>query len=189
MSTLPKELLTPEQYLTIEREAEFKSEYFDGEMFMMAGASPRHNIIVSNIIRSLGTQLLNRDCIVYPSDQRVKIEALSKYTYPDVTVACSKRLYEGEQKDILLNPNVIFEILSESTEAYDRGKKFEHYRQIDSLVEYMLVAQDTAHVEQYIRQNDSTWTYREYHQKEDVVKLVSVECSLALGDVYHKVFT
>lgn len=188
MSTLTKKRLASDEYLALERGAEFKSEYFDGEIFMMAGATETHNLIVGNIISTLNTQLRTRDCHVYPSDMRIKVSALDKYTYPDVSVVCSKREFEDSHNDILLNPSLIFEVLSKTTEAYDRGKKFEHYQYIGSFSEYILVAQDGIRVEQYVRQSDRTWTYREYHEREDVVRLESIGCDLALTEVYLKVF-
>ncbi len=183
-----RSFLTPEEYLEIERKAEFKSEYFDGEMFAMAGASRPHNRIVTNISRVLDTQLLERDCNVYSNDMRVKIEKLGKYTYPDVVVTCGKEnLEKYEDLDTLLNPALIIEILSHSTEAQDRGKKFQHYQFIESLTEYLFISQDTCRVEQYVRQSAWTWTYREYHDIDDVVKLESIGCELALKEVYVKV--
>jgi Uma2 family endonuclease len=179
--------LTPEEYLAIERKAEFKSEYFNGEMFAMAGAHEPHNIIASNIIRALGNQLLERDCIVYPSDMRVKVSAINKYTYPDVAVACGKRIFEDSEIDTLLNPIVIFEILSASTEARDRGEKFRQYQFIQSLVEYILITQDAIRVEQYVRQSDRTWLYSEYQSLDEVIKLESIGCELALKDIYLKI--
>lgn len=188
MSTQPqRSFLTPEEYLEIERKAEFKSEYFNGEMFAMAGAHEPHNIIASNVIRVLGNQLLERDCVVYPSDMRVKISAINKYTYPDVVVACGKRVLDDSEIDTLINPIVIFEILSASTEAYDRGEKFQHYQFIQSLAEYILIRQDAIRVEQYVRQSDRTWLYSEYQSLDDVVKLESIGCELALKEVYAKV--
>lgn len=188
MSTLPKRsLLTPEEYLAIERKAEFKSEYYQGEMLAMAGALKPHNLIVSNVIRVLGNQLLERDCNVYPSDMRIKIKKIEKYTYPDVTVTCGKEIFEDDYVDTLLNPIVIFEILSHSTEARDRGEKFQHYQFIESLVEYILIAQDRIRVEQYVRQSDRTWMYSQYQNLEDIVKLESINCGLSLKDIYVKV--
>ncbi len=188
MSTMPQRaLLTPEEYLEIERKAEFKSEYFNGEIFAMAGASRPHNRIVSNIIRTLDTQLLKRDCNIYPSDMRVKIKKIGKYTYPDVVVTCGKEIFEDTYVDTLLNPVVIFEILSDSTEAYDRGKKFQHYQFIESLAEYILITQDAIRVEQYVRQNDKTWVYGGYQNIDDIVKLESVGCELALKELYVNV--
>jgi Uma2 family endonuclease len=187
MSSQRKTLLTPEEYLAIERGSEIKHEYFAGEMFAMVGASKRHNLIAANVIRVLGNQLLNRPCNVYPSDMRVKASATGKYTYPDVVVACEEEKFDDAEKDTLLNPVVVIEILSESTEAYDRGKKFEHYQTIESLTEYLLVAQDPYRVEQYVRQSNREWKYSEYHDTEDVVKINVIGCELALGDVYAKV--
>ncbi len=189
MTTRPKDLLTPEEYLAIERNAEFKSEYYAGEMFAMAGASRQHNIIVSNIIRVLGNQLLERDCNVYPSDMRIRIIKTGKYTYPDVAVACGEEKFEDEYKDTLLNPLIIIEVLSESTEAYDRGKKFENYQHIDSLREYILVSQEPFRIEKYVRQNDKTWTYSEYHEAEEAIQLDTIGCELFLKEVYAKVLS
>jgi Uma2 family endonuclease len=188
MSTQPqRSFLTPEEYLSIERKAEFKSEYFNGEMFAMAGASQPHNRIVSNIISALNPQLLQRDCNIYPSDMRVKIEKINKYTYPDVVVTCGKEILEDDQIDTLLNPILIIEILSASTEAYDRGEKFRQYQFIQSLAEYILITQDAIRVEQYVRQTDRTWLYSEYQNLDDVIKLESIACELTLKDVYAKV--
>jgi len=188
MSTLPKRsLLTAEEYLAIERQAERKSEYFQGEIFAMAGVQRPHNLIANNVIRVLGNQLLERDCNVYSSAMRVKIKKIGKYTYPDVAVACGKEVFEDDDVDTLLNPMVIFEILSHTTEAYDRGTKFQHYQFIESLVEYILITQDAVRVEQYVRQNDRTWTYSQHQNLEDIVKLESINCELALRDIYVKV--
>jgi Uma2 family endonuclease len=153
----------------------------------MAGASKQHNLIVANIIRVLGNQLLERDCNVYPSDMRVRIVKTGKYTYPDVTVVCGAEQFEDEHLDILLNPAVIIEVLSETTEAYDRGKKFENYQYIDSLCEYILVAQEPYRIERYIRQPDKTWTYSSFHEAEERVELSTIGCELSLKDVYTKV--
>src|SRR5215211_2240700 len=186
MSYQRKTLLTTEEYLALERKSEIKHEYFAGEMFAMVGASKRHNLISANIIRLLGNQLLDRPCNVYPSDMRVKVSATGKHTYPDVVVACEEEKFD-EEKDTLLNPVVVFEVLSASTEAYDRGKKFEQYQNIESLTEYLLVAQEPFRIEQYVRQSNSEWRYSEYHTPEDVVTLGVIGCQLALKDVYAKV--
>jgi Uma2 family endonuclease len=187
MSSRAKKLLTPHEYLAIERRAEYKSEYFGGEMFALAGANKRHNLIVANVVRVLGNQLLDRDCSVYPSDLRVRVNATGMYTYPDVTVACGEEQFEDDLNDTLLNPVVIIEVLPESTEAYDRGKKFEHYQSIGSLSDYLLIAQLPRRIEQFVRQDDSTWTYRAYHGVDDIVRLATIGCGLRLEDVYAKV--
>ncbi|HEX8921122.1 MAG TPA: Uma2 family endonuclease, partial [Pyrinomonadaceae bacterium] len=136
MSSQRKTLLTPEEYLALERKSEIKHEYYAGEMFAMVGASKRHNLITTNIIRSLGNQLLERGCNVYASDMRVKVSATGKYTYPDIVVACEEEKFDDAENDTLLNPVVVIEVLSEFTEAYDRGKKFEQYQNIESLTDY-----------------------------------------------------
>ncbi len=179
--------LTPEQYLHRERLAETKSEYFDGEIFAMAGASREHNQIAANLVRVLGNQLLEKPCSVYSNDMKVKIEKAKKYTYPDVVVACQSECFEDEQRDVLLNPVVILEILSNSTEAYDRGKKFLHYQLLGSLVDYLLVSQDTPRIEIFSRCHDQTWLYAEFHGLDAVVNLESIGCQLRLGEIYHKV--
>lgn len=187
MSSQRKILMTPEEYLAAERKAETKSEYFGGEVFAMVGASKRHNLIAANIIRVLGNQLLERPCNVYPSDMRVKVSATGKYTYPDIVVACEPERFDDTENDTLLNPVVIVEVLSVSTEAYDRGKKFEQYQQIESLTEYILVAQEPYRIEQYVRQSGKEWRYSEYHDAEEVIKISVIGCELVLKDAYAKV--
>ena len=187
MSYQRKTSLTPDEYLAIERRSEIKHEYFAGEMFAMVGASKRHNLITANIIRILGNQLLDRPCNVYPSDMRVKVNATGKYTYPDVVVACDEEKFDDAENDTLLNPVVIVEVLSESTEAYDRGRKFEQYQNIESLTEYLLVAQEPYRIEQYVRQSNREWRYSENHDAEDIVKVSVIGCELTLKDVYAKV--
>ena len=187
MSSQRKTLLAPQEYLAIERKSEIKNEYLAGEVFSMVGASKRHNLITANIIRILGNQLLDRPCNVYPSDMRVKVSAIGKYTYPDVVVACEEEQFDDEEKDTLLNPVVVIEVLSESTEAYDRGKKFEHYQYIESLTDYILISQEPHRVEHYVRQNSREWNYSEYHEAEDIVRINVIGCELVLKDVYAKV--
>lgn len=187
MSSQPETYLTPEEYLAIERRAETKSEYFGGEMFAMVGASRKHNLIATNIVISVGQQLKKRPCELYTSDMRVKIPATGLYTYPDVTVACGEPKFEDEFVDTLLNPTLIVEVLSASTASYDRIKKFGYYRTIESLAEYLLVAQDEHKVEQYAKQSDGRWMLSDIRSLEGVVELASIECRLMLADVYDKV--
>jgi Uma2 family endonuclease len=188
MSSLARQRLTPEEYLAIERSAECKSEFFTGEMFAMAGASEEHNLIVANVIRVLGTQLLNRPCRVYPSDMRVKVDATGLYAYPDVVVLCGERRYDDEHRDTLLNPTLICEVLSPSTEAYDRGDKFDQYRQFESLQEYVLIAQDRRRVERYVRRGEGPeWVYTAVSDPQGMVPLNAIGCELALAEVYDKV--
>jgi Uma2 family endonuclease len=187
MALQPQTWLSPEEYLAVQRQAACKSEYVAGEMFAMAGASRRHNLIVANIIRILGNQLLESPCNVYPSDMRLKIPRTGRYTYPDITVACAEEQFEDEHRDTLLNPVVIIEVWSESTEAYDRGKKFEDYQRLESLVEYILIAQDHYSVERYVRQDQRTWIYSVFQSREDMVALSTIGCQLVLQDVYAKI--
>lgn len=182
-----KQKLTTEEYLFQERLSETRNEYFKGEIFAMAGASRRHNQIASNLVRILGNQLSDRPCSVYSSDMKVKIEKLNKYTYPDVLIACRQQQFEDENEDVLLNPLVIVEVLSDSTEAYDRGDKFLHYQAIPSLAEYLLVSQKSCLIEKFTHQPDDTWVYSQCHELNSQVGLIAVDCSLKLQDVYAKV--
>ena len=186
MSSPPKTLLTPQEYLEIERKAEFKSEYFGGEMFAMAGASEVHSLICTNAIFLLMAQLRNRDCRVYGSDMRVKVSASGLYTYPDVSVVCGQRQMESSELDVLLNPIVIIEVLSPSTEAYDRGRKFEHYRSITTLQQYVLISADRIAIDVFTRDSAGRWLLSSSTIENPVLRLESIDCSLSLADVYSK---
>lgn len=183
----PKTLIALAEYLARERLSETKHEYFAGEIFAMAGASRAHNLITANVIAALHAQLKHRPCTTYPSDMRLKVEATGLYTYPDVSVVCGEAMFDDEQQDTLLNPTLIVEVLSKSTENYDRGEKFRQYRRLTSLQEYLLVAQDTYHIEHYVRQPDNQWLLSETNEVEDAIHLPSITCSLELADVYAKV--
>jgi len=187
MSTQPTQRLTPAEYLALERSAEIKGEYFDGEIFAMAGASREHNLIVSNLVGELREKLRSSPCEVYSNDMRVKVDATGLYTYPDVVVACHKPEFEDEHVDTLLNPTLLIEVLSESTEKYDRGKKSGHYRQLTSLKEYLLVSQDEPHVEHYARQGDGHWLLTEATGVEASIELPAVSAELRLSEVYSRV--
>lgn len=187
MSSQPKMYLTPEEYLAIERKAECKSEYFAGEMFAMAGASERHASIVANVMYLLVGHLKGRPCKAYASDMRVRVSPTGLYTYPDVVVVCGQPQFADEQRDTLINPTLIVEVLSESTKDYDRGEKFEHYRMLASLNEYVLIAQDKHHVEHFVRQSDNRWLLSETNWLEDSLYLPSIDCNLALTEIYDKV--
>lgn len=178
---------TPREYLAVEREAGFRHEYMDGEIFAMAGGNKRHNLISANVIRIIGNQILDRSCSVYGSDMRIKIPFTNAYTYPDVVGLCGPEEFEDDTEDNLLNPALIVDVLSKSTEAYDRGAKFESYQTIESLREYVLITQEPFRVEQFVRRDANTWTYFEFRSADDVLKLHSIECELCLRDIYHKV--
>lgn len=187
MSTVRKTHFSPHEYLELERAAAFKSEYLNGEIFAMAGGSRRHCRIAANLVARSDAELRDTPCEVFGSDMRVKVAPTGLYTYPDVTIACGELEFEGISGDTLLNPKVIFEVLSDSTEAYDRGKKFDHYRQVPSLLEYVLVSQNQPLIERYARQSDGSWRLTVHKGLEAVVQLESVACRLNMTDVYFKV--
>jgi Uma2 family endonuclease len=187
MPSQAKTRMTVEEYLALERQASGKSEYFNGEVFAMSGASRRHNLISLNIGAELRAHLQQRPCEVYTSDMRVKVSRTGLYTYPDVVVVCGDPIFEDAEVDTLLNPLLLVEVLSKSTEDYDRGGKFEHYRTLPSIQEYLLVAQERCHVVHYTRQPDNTWLLAETSEITDQIHLPSLDCALALSEVYAKV--
>jgi Uma2 family endonuclease len=186
MVALPqKTRLTEAEYLAFERKSETKHEYVDGEVFAMTGASEEHNLICAMVNAVLIYQLRGKGCRVYASDMRVKIS--KKYVYPDITVVCGESQLSDDKFDNLLNPTVIFEILSDTTESYDRGTKSENYRKLASLQEYVVVAQDRQHVERYLRLADGTWNLKEADGLEGSLELTSIGCTLHLAEVYEQV--
>jgi Uma2 family endonuclease len=185
LSTLPKPYLTPSQYLEIERKAEFKSEYVEGEVFAMAGARPNHNLLCVELTVTIGYQLRGKPWAAFGSDQRVRIPSQRLYTYPDLSVACGKAEFSDE--DNLLNPVLLAEVLSPSTEGYDRGMKFEYYRTIPSLQYYMLVAQDRVRVDLYTRQTDGKWLMASYSEVGETVELDSLACRVPLAELYSRI--
>ena len=187
MTARPDVHLTPEEYLRIERDAEWKSEYIDGEMFAMSGASPRHVLITGNLVRELGNQLHDGPWGVYPADLRVSTDRRRHYTYPDVVVACDPLQFVDDRKDTITNPTLIAEVLSESTEKYDRGAKFERYRTVPSLAEYLLVSQERVHIELYTRQANGVWALREWNDRAAEIDLPSLQCRLKISEIYAKV--
>jgi Uma2 family endonuclease len=181
-----KAMLTPDQYLAVERQAEYRSEYFRGEMFAMAGGTREHSLIKSNLVASLNVLLKGNPCTVYDSDLRVLIAATGLYTYPDASVACEPLKYADDRRDTYLNPTLISEVLSEGSEAYDRGKKFDHYRTIDSLREYLIISQDCPKVERFARNSDNTWTLTVKSGLNEALDLISIKGKLSLADLYDK---
>ncbi|CAN2039633.1 putative restriction endonuclease domain-containing protein [Candidatus Magnetomoraceae bacterium gMMP-15] len=180
-------LLSEKEYLEIERKAEYKSEYYNGEIFAMSGASRKHNIIVSNLITQLNLQLEKTPCIVYPSDMRLKVQENGLYTYPDLMITCKDEKFDDKYMDTLLNPLIIIEVLSKSTESYDRGEKFSMYRKLESLREYLLISQDIPLIEQYVRQDDGKWLLSDARGMDSSIILNSVKAQLKLENVYNKV--
>jgi Uma2 family endonuclease len=178
--------VTPTEYLRRERSALQKSEYRDGQIVAMTGASRAHNLIAVNLARELSQQLRGGPCEVYIADMRVKVSPTGLYTYPDVVAACGDIRFEDATTDTLLNPTVLVEVLSPSTEAYDRGQKFAHYRRLESLQEYLLLAQDRVRAEHFVRDGDR-WVHTELDSHDEVVTLPSIGCSVRLADVYDRV--
>lgn len=187
MSSVPAEIyITPEEYLTSERNAMSKSEYLYGEILAMSGASRAHNLITLDIATELNIQLRNRGCEVYSGDMRVRTSSTGAYFYPDVVVVCNRPSFEDNVFDTLINPTLIVEVLSPSTESFDRGKKFAHYQELESLQEYILVAQDRTYVEHH-RLIETQWVRYEFHDTKDVLLLKSIECNLPLQDIYTRI--
>lgn len=187
MSSVPKTYLTPQEYLATERKAEYKSEYYRGEMFAMAGATFEHTLVKDNTAREMGNQLKDGPCRVLTSDLCVKVDAVGLYTYPDIVVVCDKPVFEDDMFDTLKNPRALIEVLSESTEDYDRGTKFKMYRQIPSLQEYVLIAQDQPLVERHVRQTNGDWVMTEFNHVSQVLEFASVPVKITLTEIYRGV--
>lgn len=187
MSAVPKIYLTPAEYLAFERQSEIKHEYFRGELFAMAGASRQHVRIAVNVTILLGNQLKRRGCDVFNSDMRVKVSPTGLYTYPDLVVVCGRPRFEDRELDTLLNPTVVVEILSKSTEAYDRGEKFAQYRTLESLTDYLLISQERPHIERFTRQEGGLWLFSDSIGLDAVMPIESIQCQLPLAEVYDRV--
>lgn len=187
MASEPKQRLTIEEYLAFERRSETRNEYLDGEIFAMAGVSRIHNLVAGNLFGEIRNQLKGRPCEAYTDNMRVRTPSSDLFTYPDVVITCEEPKFEDSELDTLLNPTLIVEVLSPSTEGYDRGIKFERYRSIPSLAEYVLVAQDRIHVEHYVRQTGGRWLLEELSDLGKILELPSIGCRIALGEIYERV--
>lgn len=187
MSTVPIRRYSAEEYLARERQAPTKSEFYQGEIFAMSGASHEHNLIVGNLLRLLGNALLDRPCEVYPSDMRVKVQASGLYTYPDVTIVCSAPQFEDPFVDTLLNPLVLVEVLSESTEGYDRGAKAAQYRQLPSLRQLVLVDSNAVQVECFRRADQDQWALWETANRDAPLHLSAVDLTIPVAEIYRRV--
>jgi Uma2 family endonuclease len=187
MTSEAKRRITPEEYLAMERGAETKSEYFDGQIFAMDGASFAHVQIVSNLVVQFGTQLKGGRCRVFSTDLRIRVGATSLYTYPDVVLACELHVFDDDHRDTLTNPTLVIEVPSESTKDYDRGGKFAHYRRLASLREYLLFDQAVAHAEHFARQPGDRWLLSETVNLADTLTLASIGAELKLAEVYDGV--
>ena len=186
MSAVPEPYVSLEDYFHLEETSGIKHEYYQGTLFAMTGASENHNLITAAVLSTLHVQLNGKSCRPYPSDFRLKIEAANLYTYPDLSVICGKTQFADGRKDMFLNPTVLIEVLSESTEAYDRGKKAALYRTIPSLREYLFISQDCPGVERY-RRHDHSWLFDEFSALDEQVPLDSIGCTLSLAAIYQQV--
>lgn len=180
-------LLTATEYLAIERSSATKHEYFQGQLVAMAGASLEHNVIVGNIVAELRAALRDRPCVALPSDMKVLVQASGHYYYPDATVVCGAPQFADDVRDAIVNPTVVVEVLSDSTERRDRGDKFQDYRSIPSCTDYLMCDSTEPLIEHYARDADGSWRLREYGPA-DVVPLRGVEVRLSVAEVYAKAF-
>lgn len=185
MSSLPKTFITPEEYLARERVAETKSEYFNGEIFAMAGATREHNLVCGNVFSKISIQLRGTPYETYSNNMRVRVSATDLYTYPDVIVVRDEPQFDDEEFGVLMNPSVIVEVLSKSTASYDRGDKFMHYRMIESLREYVVVAQKERKIEHHVKQPDGGWLLTDIRDHD--FNLKSINCALTTDEIYERV--
>ena len=179
--------IMPHEYLQRERQADTKSEYHDGIIVAMAGASWEHNLIVGNLQRSFGNQMEQSSCVPVANDMRLRVEECNRYFYPDVIVVCGRPVFADETLDTLTNPTLIVEVLSESTERMDRRLKWDCYQTLPSLRTYVLIAQDEPRIETFTRQEDGTWNYSAANKLEAIVSLPAIGCTLRLSDVYARI--
>lgn len=188
MLLLNKKHYTLEEYLELDHRSEEKIEYWDGSVFKLAGASVNHNRILRNTLTALTVKLRGKPCEVFPSDMRIKVPAYSPYRYPDLSALCGEAKFENLGRlELLVNPNLIVEILSDSTAEFDQSYKFTYYKSIESFTEYVLIAQDRPHVAQFIKQNETDWLMREFNDLEAKFYLSSLDCELELAEVYEGV--
>ena len=181
-------VLTTEDYLDLERQSDIRHEFLDGFVYAMAGESPTHSTICFNLAGSLHAQLKDSPCRGFSPNMKVRAGEKGLYAYPDLMIVCGEPVFLDERGDVLLNPTVIFEVLSPSTEAYDRGEKFERYRtHIETLRDYILVAQDHPRIEHRHRETDGTWTRSEVVGLEETLSLPSIDCTIQLADVYSRI--
>ncbi|MBA3631643.1 MAG: Uma2 family endonuclease [Acidobacteria bacterium] len=186
MSALPKPIYNADEYLALEESAEYRSQFYNGEIFAMAGTSRKHNVIAMNVASSLHFQLRNRPCEIYQNDMRVKVGE-NFYTYPDIVVVCGEPQIERKHGENLLNPIVLIEVLSPSTERFDRGEKARLYRLMPSLKEYILISQDKPYIEHFVRQENGGWLLTESAEITEVLQIPTISCELNLSDIYARI--
>jgi Uma2 family endonuclease len=179
--------ISVEEYLELERSSNVRHEYLDGELREMPGGNNKHSLLKVNVVTALRVELRGKPCTLYNSDLKIKLPKPKLYTYPDASVVAGESAFENSKNDALLNPRLILEVLSKSTESYDRGEKFEHYQTVESFTDYLLVSQTSYRVEHYLRQTDDTWLLKIYRGLEARVIIVSLGCELSLAAIYEGV--
>jgi Uma2 family endonuclease len=187
MSSLPHPFITPEEYLEAERKAEYRSEYLDGQVYAMSGASKVHNRITTNIWRSLDDQSGDGPCQVFVIDLKVRVAVAGPYFYPDLVVVCGAPQMLDRHDDVILNAKVVIEVLSPSTQSFDRGRKFQEYARQESLAEYLLVAQDRVQVDRHSRRPDGQWEVTSFTDTADLIELPAIGVYLKVADIYRRV--
>lgn len=188
MTALPKQKYTLEEYLELDANSEERLEYWDGEIFSMSGVSDQHDLIETNLVYRLKSRMEGRSCRIFAANMRIKVPSMPPYRYGDVSALCGTPRFEKiGGVDVLTNPSLIIEVLSDSTERYDRGDKFSNYKSILMLSEYLLVAQHRPHVSQFIKQSNGSWLNLEFNALTDTLKVVSLDCELALEEIYQDV--
>lgn len=186
MTALPKPIYNADQYLALEETADYRSQFYEGEIFAMTGASRRHNVIAGNFYANLHSRLRNRSCEIYQNDMRVKV-AVDFYTYPDIVIVCGDPQIEQKHGENLLNPQVIVEVLSPSTEKFDRGEKARLYRLMPSLEEYVLISQNEMHIEHFVRQQNGGWLLTELSETAEILELPTISCQINVSEIYAKI--
>jgi Uma2 family endonuclease len=180
-------VFTSSEYLSLERQSEIRHEYLDGFVYAMAGESPAHSTICFNLSVVIGTQLRGTSCRGFSPNMKVRAGEAGLYSYPELAVACGEPAFEDEHGDVLLNPTVVFEVLSRSTEAYDRGEKFERYKRVETLRDYVLVSQDQPRLERFSLQPDGTWSKSEVSGLDSTLALDTINCRIPLAEVYERI--
>ena len=180
-------VFTPEEYLDLERQSEIRHEFLDGTVYAMSGESPAHSTICFNLYVAIGLQLRGTSCRGFSPNMKVRAGEADLYAYPDLAVVCGEPAFHDKQNDVLLNPTVIFEVLSRSTQAYDRGEKFERYKSIETLRDYVLVSQDRPRLEHFSLRPDGTWAHAELEGADAALTLDSINCRVTLADIYDRI--
>ncbi|MDX2040880.1 MAG: Uma2 family endonuclease [Acidobacteriota bacterium] len=189
MSAQPKMQYSLEEYFELDRKSDERLELWNGEIFSMSGVSREHATVEMNVSITLGARLRAKSCQLFPANVRIKVPSLPPYRYSDLSALCGKAQFEKiGGVDTLINPSLIIEILSPSTEAYDRGDKFTYYKSIPSFCEYLLIAQHRPHISQFIKQSDGTWLFHEYNSLADTIRLQSLSCEMTLSEIYQDIF-